>query len=307
MDSLLEQNESAAAGVELPTDEELARSLPGDFRSEYADVNGTRLHYVAGGQGEPVVLLPAWPETWWQYRKIMPALARRHRVIVVEVRGMGGSARPTGGFDKKNMARDVHELVGSLGYDSVNVVGHDIGAMVAFSFAANHGAATRRLALLDVLHPDDSRYEMPLLPRPGTGFNMWWWAFNQVTELPEKLIVGRLGHLIEWLFDNSLVHPDAITPHDRAIYARAYDGVASIRASNGWYQAFHQDIADMRTYGTLAMPVLGLASHVSHDRFTRVLPTLADDARVVKVENSSHWVVEEQPELIARELLRFFA
>src|SRR5271156_1949400 len=99
--TLLAQNGSTATDVEnpatvgeLPTDEELARSLPGDFRSGYADVNGTRLHYVTGGQGEPVVLLPAWPETWWQYRKIMPALAQRHRVIVVEVRGMGGSARP---------------------------------------------------------------------------------------------------------------------------------------------------------------------------------------------------------------------
>lgn len=305
--TLLEQNGSTTAGGVLPTDEELARSLPGDFRSDYADVNGTRLHYVAGGRGEPVVLLPAWPETWWQYRGIMPALAQRHRVIVVEVRGMGGSGRPAGGFDKKNMARDVHELIGSLGYDSVNVVGHDIGAMVAFSFAANHGAATRKLALLDVLHPDDSRYEMPLLRRPGTGFNMWWWAFNQVPELPEKLIVGRVHHLIEWLFDNSLVHPDAIGPLDRAVYARAYDGVESIRATNGWYQAFHQDIADMRTYGKLTMPVLGLASFVSHDRFVEVLPTLAETSRVVKVEQSSHWVAEEQPELVADELLRFFA
>ncbi|MDT7614624.1 MAG: hypothetical protein QOF00_2071, partial [Pseudonocardiales bacterium] len=91
-------------------DAELVRSLPGDFRNGYANVNGVRLHYVAGGQGEPLILLPGWPQTWWQYHKIMPSLAARYRVIAVDLRGMGGSGKPQDGYDKKTMARDIYEL-----------------------------------------------------------------------------------------------------------------------------------------------------------------------------------------------------
>ena len=91
-------------------DAELAAGLDGDFRSEYAEVNGVRLHYVIGGQGEPLILLPGWPETWWEYRKIMPALATRYRTVTVDIRGMGGSSKPGSGFEKKSMAKDIYEL-----------------------------------------------------------------------------------------------------------------------------------------------------------------------------------------------------
>jgi pimeloyl-ACP methyl ester carboxylesterase len=79
-------------------------------------VNGTRLHYVAGGKGQPVILLPGWPETWWSFHKVMPKLAESYRVIVVDLRGMGGSEKPADGYDKKNMAKDIYELVHQLGY-----------------------------------------------------------------------------------------------------------------------------------------------------------------------------------------------
>jgi alpha/beta hydrolase fold len=87
------------------SDTALAASLPGDFRNGYAEVNGTRIHYVEGGKGTPVFLLPGWPQTWWQFHKIMPELAKRHRVIAVDLRGMGGSDKPGLGYDKKNMAQ----------------------------------------------------------------------------------------------------------------------------------------------------------------------------------------------------------
>jgi pimeloyl-ACP methyl ester carboxylesterase len=292
--------------LDLPTDEELAASLPGEFRSDYLRVNGIRLHYVSGGTGEPLVLLPAWPQTWWEYRKMMPALAQRYRVIVVEVRGMGGSDKPPGGYDKKSMARDVYEFVRALGYERVNIVGHDIGAMVAFSFAVNHPDATRKLALLDVAHPDESRYEMRLVPRPGAGFNMWWWAFNQVPELPERLLAGRAWYLVDWLYGKSLVDQDAIGPRDRAIYARAYDTPEAIRATNSWYQAFHQDIADMNGYGKVTAPILGLGCPINVERLRRVLPEQGTDVRVERVDDSSHWIPEEQPELVSKLLLEFF-
>jgi pimeloyl-ACP methyl ester carboxylesterase len=178
--------------------------------------------------------------------------------------------------------------------------------MVAFSFAANFGAATRKVALLDVVHPDASRYHWPMLHRPGTGFPMYWWSFNQIEGLPEQIMAGRAWYLVDWLLSNSLVHPEAVSPADRAVYARAYDTPEAIRATNGWYRAIHQDIEDMATYGVLSVPMLGLVCPVNAQRFSATLPTLAKDTRVVVVEEASHWLAEDQPEVVARELVEFF-
>ncbi|MGF1428592.1 alpha/beta fold hydrolase [Kitasatospora sp. LaBMicrA B282] len=292
---------------DVPSDAELACSLPGGFRSDYADVNGTRLHYVAGGRGEPLVLLPGWPETWWADRKILPILAQRYRVIAVDARGQGGSARPEGGYDKKTMARDVYELVRGLGYRSVNIAGHDIGAMVAYSFAANHPDATRALAMLDVVHPDDSLYQLPMLLPPNAGFNMWWFAFNQVVGLPQDVMAGRFWRVIEWLYDNSLYDQSHVTELDRAVYSRAYDNRDGIRASCGWYQALNQDIADMRTYDKVSAPVIGLACPSEFDRVQSTLQNVTTDLRgMVQVSKSMHWLAEDDPELVSRTLTNFF-
>jgi len=119
------------------SDATLVKSLPG-LENGNAVVNGVRLHFVAGGKGTPVVLLAGWPETWWAFHKLMPRLAEHHRVISVDLRGMGASDKPAGGYDKKMMGQDIFELVRNFGYDRVDLVGHDIGAQVAFSFAAIH-------------------------------------------------------------------------------------------------------------------------------------------------------------------------
>ncbi|MGW6929101.1 alpha/beta fold hydrolase [Lentzea sp. NPDC054927] len=279
-------------------------NLPG-FQHNYAQVNGVRLHYVTGGRGEPLVLLPGWPQTWWEYHKIMPALATKFRVIAVDLRGMGGSEKPQGGYDKKTMATDIHELVKKLGYAKVGLAGHDIGSQVAFSFAANFPAATRKVALLDVLHPDESYYQIPLLPPPGQ-FSLWWFAFNQVQTLPEQLLAGRFRFLIDWLFANTAFNPDAIDERSRSIYARAYNSPEAIRASNRWYQAFHQDIADGKTYAKLTPPVLGLASVLSYEQMVAALPNIAVDGKAVQVDGAGHWLAEEAPDAVARALTEFF-
>jgi pimeloyl-ACP methyl ester carboxylesterase len=299
---------SATTWPKPPGDAALAASLPGGFRSAYAHVNGIRLHYVAGGEGEPLVLLPGWPATWWSYHKVMPALARRYRVIAVDIRGMGASEKPAGGFDKKTMAHDIYELVRKLGHDRVNIAGHDIGAMVAFSFAANHPAATRKLALLDVLHPDESLYQIPMLPRPGGDTHMWWWAFNQVQDLPEQLLAGRSRFLIDWHYGIGLVDQSSVSDRDRAVYARVYDKAEAIRAGNGWYQACHQDIQDMKTYAKVTAPVLGLVAPDTRPWFEGTLPHVATDVRgIVTVDKALHWLCEEDPELVSRSLTQFFA
>ncbi|MGO1055263.1 alpha/beta fold hydrolase [Crossiella sp. CA198] len=298
---------AASPGPRVPSDAALARSLGGNFRSAHAEVNGTRLHYVIGGAGAPLVLLPGWPQTWWEFHKIMPALAKRHTVIAVDLRGMGGSGKPAGGYDKKTMATDIHELIRKLGHQRADVAGHDIGAMVAQSLAAFFPSTVRKLALLDVAHPDEDLYQLTLIPRPGQPFFPWWFAFNQAQGLPEQLIAGRSRLLIDHFCDMLLVNRAAVNDRDRAIYAHAYATPEAVRAGNGWYQGFVQDIVDEKTHGKLAMPVLGLGAGPNYWFLADHLPRKATDVRVVEIKDSGHYVAEEQPTAVTAELDRFFA
>jgi pimeloyl-ACP methyl ester carboxylesterase len=273
------------------------------FEDAYAEVNGIRLHYVSGGEGPPVVLLPGWPRTCWQYHKVMPELARHYRVIAVDLRGMGDSDKPAGGYDKKTMAQDVHELVRLLGYERVNVAGEDIGSMVAYAFAANHPEATEKVALWEPGHPDESFRTFTMLPQPGVP-HLWWWALNQVDELPEQLLAGRFRLLVDWMADLRGASP-AIDEQSRQIYAAAYDSPDGIRASNGWFKAYDQDIADVAKYPKLTMPVLGLGG-LFFTAVKALLESRATDVRLVELEGAGHFIAEENPEELVRELRSFF-
>jgi pimeloyl-ACP methyl ester carboxylesterase len=295
------------------SDAALVKSLPG-FENGYADVNGTRIHYVIGGKGAPLVLLPGWPETWWQFHMMMPALAARYRVIAVDLRGMGGSAKPQAGYDKKTMAQDIFELMRHLGYDKINIAGHDIGSMTSFSFAANHPEATLKLAMLDVPHPDEFFSEIRMLPQQGKfgekiddehPVYVWWFAFHQVKGLPERILEGRYQIYQDFVFDYLLKDPKSIGPRDRAIYAAAYSSADAVRAGDAWFRTFPQDIIDIKTYKKLEMPVLGLGS-TGYAWLQAAVTPRATNFRLVKIENSGHYIQEEQPEVTSRLLIEFF-
>lgn len=286
------------------SDEALVNTLPG-FSNHYATVNGTTLHYVSGGTGEPLVLVPGYPETWWAYHKVMPLLASKYRVIVVEMRGMGSSAKPADGYEKKNMAKDIYELVQMLGFEKVYMGGHDIGAHVAFSFAANYPAITAKLIILDTPHPDEGMYHLPMLPIPGANhLYPWWLAFNQVKELPEQLLEGRMEVVIAWLLEHLIENKESITAFDKAVYAAAYNSKDAIRASNGWYQAFPQDIADSKTYSKLNMPVMGIGGS-GYEMLAMSLPASTSDLQLRKVAASGHFILTEQPEQTAQFMMEF--
>ncbi len=289
----------------------LLKAVPG-FTDGFADVNGTTLHYVVGGSGEPLVLLPGWPETWWAYNKIMQALSQHYRVIVVDLRGMGDSHKPASGYDKKTLATDVHALVAHLGYTSTNIAGHDIGSQVAYSFAANFPLATRKLVMLDTPPPTEGLLALPLLPAHGTFGDkidpahpyFWWFSFHQVKGLPEKILEGRVRLEQDWFFTYMLQDESAIDARSRTVYENAYNGADAIRASNGWYQAFSQDIIDDRSYAKLTMPVLGLGGS-GFERLKAVMEKKTVDFTAIKISESGHFVQEEQAAQVTAAMLEF--
>ncbi|MFY1672285.1 alpha/beta fold hydrolase [Plantactinospora sp. WMMB334] len=276
------------------------------FDSRFADVNGTRLHYVIGGEGDPLVLLPGWPRTWYQFHKIMPRLAERYQVIAVDLRGMGDSDKPVHGYDKKTMARDIYELVRSLGLNQVNVAGEDIGSMVAHSFAANHPEAIRKLALWEAGHPTEAFNEVRALTQPGQPTTPWWFAFNELHGLPEKLAEGRFRYIVDWLIDFHATTPEAFSEETRDLYAAAYNTPDAIRAGNGWYQTFQQDIVDLKDYPVLTLPVLALGGFY-YPLMVAQLEGRATDVRFVELKGAGHYLAEERPDEVVRELTEFFA
>ncbi|MFL4904968.1 alpha/beta fold hydrolase [Streptomyces sp. MMS24-I2-30] len=274
------------------------------FEHAYAHVNGVRLHYVTGGSGDPLVLLPGWPRTWWQYRKMMPALAEHFRVIVCEYRGMGDSEKPESGYDKATMAQDIYALVRHLGYDRVNIAGEDVGSWIAYFFAATHPQSTAKLAMWDPGAPDPALAALPALPASAEA-NAWHFGFNQLDGLPERLLAGRYRILIDWYAEKIAGDPEAIDAESRAVYARAYDSPEAIRAVAGWYRTLSQDIQEATRFPELTMPVLVPGgefldiSRASNEHRAR-------DIRFVRFPGAGHYVAEERPEELSRELIGFF-
>ncbi|ASK29364.1 alpha/beta hydrolase [Chryseobacterium sp. T16E-39] len=284
-------------------DSQLVDLLPG-FNSCFEELEDIQLHYVTGGQGAPLLLIPGWPQTWWSFHKIMPALAEKYRVIAVDIRGMGSSDKPDEGYSKKNMAADLLSLVKKLGYEKISIAGHDIGAAVAISFAGNFPKNTEKLIVLDTPHPDENMYKLPMLP-VGLPVYPWWVAFNQVKELPEKLIEGRFYMIQDWIFDQLLKDRSSISDFDRKVYADAYHDRASVRASNAWYQSFAEDIQDIRTMDIIEAPTLGIAGSDSYEMLKLNLSPYVKNLDMEEIDKAGHFLMEERPEETVQSILKF--
>lgn len=297
---------------EIYEDDQLIKQWDG-FTNHMAAVNGTELHYVDGGQGPVLICLPGWPQTWYSYHRIAPELARYFRVIVVDIRGMGSSATPLTGYDKKTMAADIYELILQLELGPVNVIGHDIGGMVACSLAFNFPQVVSRLLLADGLHPNEGMMQMPLMPAQGTFGDKidnqrpytWWMGFNQVKELPEKLLAGRYRYLLDWLFHYVMTDDSKMSDFEREVYAAVYDSPERIRASNAWYQTFNEDIEHAKAYRQLKMPVLGIASNVSYGYYQYSLPLMAENYKLVHLPLTGHYIFEENPQEVSEIILAY--
>ena len=273
-----------------------------------ARVNGIRLHYVTDGEGPPVVLLHGWPQTWYQWRKIIPTLARRYAVIAPDLRGYGDSDKPASGYDKRTMASDIHELVRALGHPRIRLVGHDRGARVAHRYALDYADELERLALLDII-PTRVAFERLDVANARA---YWHWLFHMVPDLPELLvganIEGYLRHFLrDWAFQTA-----AFTPEDVAVYVHALSQPGALRAGFEDYRAggtidLLHDRADAGRKIT-APTLLLWATEGGLGKSRSILDIwrdLADDVRGEGVPESGHFLAEEQPQVVAAKLLQF--
>ncbi|MEV5842765.1 alpha/beta hydrolase [Streptomyces sp. NPDC051985] len=282
--------------------------MPAGFSEHKTRVAGTGIDYVIGGHGPTLVLIHGYPQTWYEWHGIMPALAEHYTVIAPDLPGAGRSDAPASGYDKKTMAATLHALLVSLGKDrDVNVVGHDIGTMVAYAYAAQYPRSVRKLVLSEAPIPDAGLYEFPSLTAQGPG--AWHFGFFSLrTGLPESLVRGRELTWTTGFMRGIAVHKDALTPADLRVFASYLRDYAHLEASFAWFRTFPQDIADNARFGKkpLTMPVLAIgadgslgasvAQQVRHYA-THVTPAVVAD--------SGHWIYEEHPEETTAMLLRF--
>ncbi|RKR86612.1 pimeloyl-ACP methyl ester carboxylesterase [Micromonospora pisi] len=284
------------------------KRVPESFTEQTARVGNLTINYIRGGRGSTLVLLHGYPQTWYMWRKVLPELARHYTVIAPDLRGAGGSDAPAGGYDKKTLAGDVYGLLSQLGLEQdVSLVGHDIGAMVAYAYAAVHPDQVSKLVLAEAPIPDQSLYQAPALTPNGPA--AWNYGFFSLRNgLPEQIVNGREALWVERFTDSMRVQENGIGDDDVDEYARYLQDDAHLRASFEYFRALPQDIADNAEYGKtkLDMPVLALGARASlAEAVTTQATQYATTVSGGVIENSGHWIFEEQPAELTTRLLQF--
>jgi pimeloyl-ACP methyl ester carboxylesterase len=297
---------AALAPAVLAPDSPALAAASAKIRDGKIDVNGVRYHYLlAKGHGTPVVLLHGWGSTSFMWRLVMPQLvARGYTVLAPDLRGLGDTAKPATGYEKANIADDIHALVAQLNLGpDVNVVGHDMGGMVAYAYAAQHPDEVRSLAILDVPLPGIAPWDQ-IVQMPRT----WHFRFYTVQDLPEMLIAGRELAYLKWFHNSEAVNSRAFTNDVEETYAREYAMPGALRAGFEYYRAFPEDARQNRAFAQrkLTMPVLGIGGAGSLGPIVgEELRHVALDVQAVQIDGAGHWVAEEQPEAVTDALLKF--
>ena len=215
-----------------------------DYTHHKTTVNGILMHYVIGGKGDPVVLLHGWPETWYEWRHIIPQLIdNNYTVIAPDMRGFGDSEKPQIGYDTKTVAEDIYQLVKKLGNSKIYIVAHDWGGPVAYSYAAAHPQDVRKMVILDTLLPGFGLEEAANFSPKG----LWHLSFHAVRDLPEKLIDGKEDIYLNWFYDWTY-NQSAITSEDREEYIKQYSKPGAMRAGFEYYRAVFEDSEQNKEY-----------------------------------------------------------
>src|SRR2546427_10473291 len=259
-------------------------------QSRFADVNGIRIHYLISGKGDPIVLLHGYAETSHMWLPLIEQLKRTHTVIAPDLRGFGQSSAPPDGYTKKGMAQDIHALVTGLGFEHIRLVGHDIGLMVAYAYAAQYPKEVDRIVLMDAF-----------LPGVGNWRDVWLlrdlWHFHFYGETPLALVKGRERIYFEHFWnDFAADRTKSIPEADRRIYAAAYARDDGMRAGFEVFRNFEQDAKDFAAFAAtkLQMPFLVLTGEKASGTFLiEQVKLVATDVSGTVVNGAGHWLMEE--------------
>jgi pimeloyl-ACP methyl ester carboxylesterase len=271
-------------------------------QSRFANINGVRLHYLVAGKGDPVVLLHGYAETSHMWRPLMAELMSTHTVIAPDLRGAGQSSTPADGYAKAAMAQDIHALARKLGCEHIRIVGHDIGLMVAYAYAAQYPSEVDRIALMDAF-----------LPGVGNWRDVWLirdlWHFHFYGKTPLALVHGRERIYFEHFWNDFAADPTHSVPElDRRIYAKAYARPGGMRSGFEYFRAFEQDAMEFARFAQtpLSMPMLVLTGEkASGDFLIQQGRLVATNVEGAVVRNSGHWLMEEAPDQVIPKLIEF--
>jgi pimeloyl-ACP methyl ester carboxylesterase len=272
------------------------------IRAKTANVAGVKLHYLTAGQGPAVLLLHGYTQTSRMWRPIIPLLAEKFTVIAPDLPGIGDSSIPADGLDMKTAATRIHALVKSLHVEKARVVGHDIGLMVAYAYAAQFPLETEKLAVMDAFLPGVAGWQ-DVYNNPG----IWHFRFNGPT--PEALVRGRERIYFDFFWNDFAADKTRSIPKaDRAAYAAAYARPRRMGAGWAYFVSFQQAARDFEQLSRtkLTMPVLAIGGEKANgDVLGRQMKVVATNATEIVLKNTGHWVLEEQPRQTIDALIKF--
>lgn len=273
-----------------------------DITARTAQIDGVQLHYLTAGHGPAVILLHGFAETSRMWRPIIPLLAEKFTVIAPDLPGIGDSSIPADGIDMKTSADRIHALVRSLRIEKARVVGHDIGLMVAYAYAATYQAETEKLVVMDAFLPGVSGWEA-IYNDP----QVWHFRFNG--EYPEALVKGRERIYFEYFWNVFAADKTRSIPEaDRQAYVEAYAKPGRMRAAWTYFASWPElagQFAQM-SQTKLAMPVLCIGGEKSLGKqLAEQMKLVADDVAVVVLKDTGHWILEERPKETTEALTRF--
>lgn len=275
---------------------------PANFKHASAEVNGVKIHYVIGGKGDPLVLVHGFGQNWYMWNRLLPELSKHFTVIAPDLRGVGESDKPEGGYDKKNMAKDIHELVQKLGYNSINLAGHDIGLMVAYAYAAQYGNEVKKVALMDALLPGIE----PVWSQVSA--SAWWFGFF-AWPASGDIVSGKEKEFLTNFWPVVGHAKDPFTAEETAEFIRAYSVKDGAKSTFKWFGAFPQDGKDnlILAKTKLKMPLLAMGGEYFAAAFLKEHSKLvAENVTESKIAGSGHWLVQENTAQVQKDLLAFF-
>jgi pimeloyl-ACP methyl ester carboxylesterase len=279
-----------------------AEATAGTITSSYGEGDGVKLHYLTAGHGPAVILIHGYAETSRMWRPVIPLLAQKFTVIAPDLPGIGDSEIPKDGLDMKTAAIRIHALVKSLGIEKARVVGHDIGLMVAYAYAAQFPVETEKLVVMDAFLPGVAGWEA-VYNNPG----IWHFRFNGPT--PEVLVRGRERIYFEHFWNDFAADKTHSIPEaDRVAYTAAYSRPGRMRAGWEYFVSFQQAARDFAQLSQtkLSMPVLAIGGEKANGELLgQQMKIVATDATMVVLKNTGHWVLEENPKQTTDALMKF--